>query len=39
MAHFYHSFRDGEDIEALVARIMGTPATLAQRAREMLKSQ
>jgi tripartite-type tricarboxylate transporter receptor subunit TctC len=29
----------GEDVEALVARIMGTPAALAQRAREVLKPQ
>jgi tripartite-type tricarboxylate transporter receptor subunit TctC len=29
----------GEDVEALVARIMGTPAVLAQRAREVLKPQ
>jgi tripartite-type tricarboxylate transporter receptor subunit TctC len=27
----------GEDVEALVTRIMGTPAELAQRAREVLK--
>jgi tripartite-type tricarboxylate transporter receptor subunit TctC len=29
----------GEDVEALVARIMATPATLAQRARDVLKPQ
>jgi hypothetical protein len=29
----------GEDVEALVARIMGTPATLAERARDVLKPQ
>src|SRR5262245_7749163 len=29
----------GEDVEALVARIMGTPAALAQRARDVLKPQ
>jgi len=29
----------GEDVEALVTRIMGTPAALAQRARDALKPQ
>src|ERR1700726_2592820 len=29
----------GEDVEALVTRIMGTPAALAQRARDVLKPQ
>jgi tripartite-type tricarboxylate transporter receptor subunit TctC len=29
----------GEDVEALVARIMSTPAALAERAREILKPQ
>jgi tripartite-type tricarboxylate transporter receptor subunit TctC len=29
----------GEDVEALVARIMGTPAALAQRARDVLRPQ
>jgi hypothetical protein len=29
----------GEDVEALVTRIMGTPTALAQRAREVLKPQ
>jgi hypothetical protein len=29
----------GEDVEALVTRIMGTPAALGQRAREALKPQ
>jgi tripartite-type tricarboxylate transporter receptor subunit TctC len=29
----------GEDVEALVGRIMATPATLAQRAREVLRPQ
>jgi len=29
----------GEDVEVLVARIMGTPAALAQRTRDVLKPQ
>jgi tripartite-type tricarboxylate transporter receptor subunit TctC len=29
----------GEDVQGLVTRIMGTPAELAERAREMLKSR
>jgi hypothetical protein len=29
----------GEDVEALVTRIMGTPTALAQRARDALKPQ
>ena len=29
----------GEDVEALVTRIIGTPAALAQRAREVLRPQ
>jgi tripartite-type tricarboxylate transporter receptor subunit TctC len=29
----------GEDVHALVTRIMSTPAALAQRAREVLKPQ